>query len=382
MAGLLVSLLAGMAWGQDDIFWLACAVLPPVLWMLSSSRLSGAFLMLTYYLTASRGLPGGAVVFFGEAAPLWWGVLLWLGAAFCSTLPWLIFWKSCPRRRALWFPIVIFLSVVPPLGFVAWTSPLLSASVLFPGLGFVGLIALTVAWMAIGLRARVIGASIVLLSIFSILTAPVVVAPGWIGANTHYGRLSSSAEEEDGVATFGRLRDIRRIAAALPVDSVVVLPETVLGSLDATMLNALDDISRPLARRPAGMLIGGEFPTGIRGRYVNAVVGIGSLQGIVARQRVPVPIAMWQPWTNSGAVANWRGSGISNILSHRAAILICYEQLIMWPALLSAAASPSIFVGVANDWWARETSIPLVQAQSLAAIGRLFGLPVISAVNL
>ena len=43
--------------------------------------------------------------------------------------------------------------------------------------------------------------------------------------------------------------------------------------------------------------------------------------------------------------------------------------------------STPVLVGAANDWWARETSIPAIQGQALDAWGRLFGLPVVRATN-
>jgi Carbon-nitrogen hydrolase len=61
---------------------------------------------------------------------------------------------------------------------------------------------------------------------------------------------------------------------------------------------------------------------------------------------------------------------------------VCYEQLLVFPLLVSMAHDPDLIVGVANDWWARDTNIPAIQGQALKAWGRLFRLPVISAVNL
>lgn len=387
VVSLIVAFGAGLAWGQSGVGWLVFAALPPVVWMLSSSRWSGAFFILVYHLVASRGLPGGATVFFSEASPVWWGWVLWVGVAVCSALPWCVFWRADAGRRALWLPVVFIVLVLPPFGLISWNSPLLAAGVLFPGLGFVGLLGLLGAWMAVGMRSGVLGMCVVVLCGWALLTAQSGVSPaGWVGVDTHYGRLAGGSGE-DGVTTVGRLRDVRRIGAALPRGAIAVLPETVLGSLDAVILGEVDVISVPLARRGAGMLIGAELPVDVDGRvgaesYVNAVVGMGTLQGVVVKQRVPVPIGMWRPWSDSGAIADVWGAGVVNILGDRAAILICYEQLIVWPVLVSGFSSPSVLVGVANGWWSRDTSIPAIQSQSLASWGRLFGVPVVSAVNI
>jgi hypothetical protein len=70
------------------------------------------------------------------------------------------------------------------------------------------------------------------------------------------------------------------------------------------------------------------------------------------------------------------------VAGRKVAYLICYEQLLVFPVLISLAHSPDVLVGAANDWWARETSIPTIQGQALDAWGRLFGLPVVRATNI
>jgi hypothetical protein len=42
---------------------------------------------------------------------------------------------------------------------------------------------------------------------------------------------------------------------------------------------------------------------------------------------------MWKPLTDSGVPLNLLGTGTVQFAGKRAAILICYEQLIVWPAL-------------------------------------------------
>ena len=38
--------------------------------------------------------------------------------------------------------------------------------------------------------------------------------------------------------------------------------------------------------------------------------------------------------------------------------------------------------GILNDWWARDTSIPVIPGQAMDAWGLLFGLPVVRATNI
>ena len=69
------------------------------------------------------------------------------------------------------------------------------------------------------------------------------------------------------------------------------------------------------------------------------------------------------------------------VAGKRAAILICYEQLLVWPILASAAENPDILLGVANDYWAEGTSINAIQGACLHAWSRLFNIPLFLATN-
>lgn len=101
----------------------------------------------------------------------------------------------------------------------------------------------------------------------------------------------------------------------------------------------------------------------------------------VFKQRIPVPIAMWNPLKTTAARLNLNGSGVINLHGERVAVLICYEQLLTWPVLASMAQRPTIMVAVANDHWAIGTPIPRFQLAAVRAWARLFGLPCFSAVN-
>jgi apolipoprotein N-acyltransferase len=90
---------------------------------------------------------------------------------------------------------------------------------------------------------------------------------------------------------------------------------------------------------------------------------------------------MWRPWAAESVAANPLGSGVGQVAGRRVAYAICYEQLLTFPILVSMANHPDVLVGAANDWWARETSIPTIQGQVLDAWGALFGLPVVRATN-
>ena len=66
-----------------------------------------------------------------------------------------------------------------------------------------------------------------------------------------------------------------------------------------------------------------------------------------------MPIAMWKPFSADGVPLNLFGPGTISVQGQRAAVLICYEQLLVWPFLSSAFERPTILITAANDYWAK-----------------------------
>jgi hypothetical protein len=97
-------------------------------------------------------------------------------------------------------------------------------------------------------------------------------------------------------------------------------------------------------------------------------------------QRIPVPVGMWRPFTWTSAALRLTAPGILNIDHQRAAVLICYEQLLTFPILASMLQQPTV-VGISNTFWVDGTPIPRYQANALHAWARLFRLPYLLAVN-
>lgn len=99
------------------------------------------------------------------------------------------------------------------------------------------------------------------------------------------------------------------------------------------------------------------------------------------RQRMPVPASMWQPWTNQGAEATLFHDAVVDLDGRRIAILLCYEQLLVWPVLHSALMQPDIVVATGNAWWTGSTNILPIQRAASVARTRLFNLPLTMAYN-
>ena len=99
------------------------------------------------------------------------------------------------------------------------------------------------------------------------------------------------------------------------------------------------------------------------------------------QERIPIPIAMWKPLGDDGVPLNLFARGTIRIHNQNAAVLICYEQILVWPFLSSALEHPTILLTTSNDYWAKNTRIPAIQQSSAASWARLFQIPVLSATN-
>lgn len=385
-------LIGWLAWGRGpDVWSLAWILLLPVVWGLASGRLSASMVVAGYFLAGTRGLPGGAIVFFGEDAPGWFGWALWLGASALLVLPFAALWSADTKARSWRFVVAVCMGIVPPLGIIGWCGPALMAGVVFPGLGWIGLLAMLVMMAAlVGRRWWVAGGFGAVALLANVMAGSGAVLPvGWKGVDTDFSRLSSAGSDDAGQVLAGmrRVEWLQEFAQSVPARSVRVLPETILGAIDGVTGATLQDVGEALAARGSRVLAGGELVQP-DGRYKNSVLVLGAQPGevLAAVQGVPVPISMWKPWANDGAVADVFGHGGQiEVAGVRASVLVCYEQLLSYSLLWSMTDRhgfrPDVLVAVSNVWWARNTSIPVVQAQSVAAAGRLFGVGVLGARN-
>jgi hypothetical protein len=327
----------------------------------------------------------GADAFFGAQGTIFKGILIFFSAAALLAIPAAVLFT--PNRTKLPFAIIgmFLITAFPPLGIIGWASPLLSAGVLFPGTAWVGLIgtlALVPLLVLFPLRTMALAAILALLA-NSFYKAPAPPA-GWQAINTQFG--GAGQADPDFLAEFNAHE---RIQETINKSNAYVLlfPEHVVTEWN----EATEAFWRPslknLAERRATLLIGVGLPRPrgpnftLRRPFYNALIAKGYELTTVYYQRIPVPIAMWKPFSADGVPLNLFGPGTISVHGQRAAVLICYEQLLVWPFLSSAFERPTILITAANDYWAKGTPIPRIQNASASSLARLFGLPVISAVN-
>lgn len=394
-AGFFIAAISGISWSVGDVFWVVLTILPVIYWLLVSAKWFGVGIIWTYYLVGSWGIPEGSVTFYALDWSIWDGVIKWLVAASVNTLPWLVFWRENLLGRVIWLPVVFLFSVLPPVGFVSWGSPLLAAGVLFPGMGMMGLFLLVLALLCVGLivqngkwrKGGVVVLSLVLLfSLGSMLSYSKPVVPvGWAGVDTYFGKFPSGLAEKN-TGFDERLALVAKVGLAAPAGSVLVFPESIMGMMDEEKLEKFRDVSLRFARNEVHGLMGAELPAGVGylggERYLNVMMGLGRSDGMTFQQRIPVPIAMWVPFLDVAAMADWKGAGVVEVAGKRAIMMICYEQLLMWPIVVSMLnGGGDVLVGAGNGWWAKTTNILNIQRQSMEAMGRLFALPLLMSVN-
>ncbi|GLK70171.1 conjugal transfer protein TraB [Ancylobacter dichloromethanicus] len=353
----------------------------PALWAWAPNRVTAAAVSMGYFLAASRGLPQGVASFFGTS--VWAGSLLWVGASLAFVLVQTVLWTPDPgMTRALRFLLATGLMAVPPFGIVGWAQPATAAGVLFPGWGWWGLaatmISLAMLTMAWGHLVGILLASVWLWSAAN--WEPPVAPPAWTGMEMTKGaRLGRDASIEQ------HRELIRLVLQAVGVANahVVVLPENALGIWTPTV----EHLWRDTLEGRDLMVIAGAM-TVDRGGYDSVVMGITADGGhVIYRARMPVPVAMWQPWRwitdePGGARAHFFANPTVEFGGNRLVPLICYEQLILWPVLESMLYQPDLLVGISNAWWAGNSSIPGIQRANLQAWARLFDRPLVISVNM
>lgn len=314
----------------------------PALWALARFRISAAAVAAGYFLAASHGFPQGVTNFYGSGFEA--GIALWLGASLSFVIVHAVLWTSRPGwRGTLHYGATAVLMCVPSFGIVGWAHPITGAGVIFPGWGWVGFIAAAIGLLAMTTRLRLL--AILTLGGLWIWSAATWIPPrtlqGWVGVDTNFsGAEAYYADYRQQLQTIELVR-----AAADSGVEVIVLPEGAVDTWTPTVerlwMSALRDLDLVVN---AGAIV--VDPDG----YDNTMLELTASGGqVLYRERMPVPVSMWQPWLawtgqGGGARAHFFANPVIELGGMRVAPLICYEQLIIWPVLQSVFHSPDVIV--------------------------------------
>lgn len=351
-------------------------------------------LMLGYHLSTTYGLIRGTVEFFPHAGLLL-GLAFWSASSAAFASPYLVYrWLSSKLAFGgkAWTGSVLSTivtsavsTILPPLGIIGWTSPWIGA---LPagGLG-IALVLFMVGMVAA--KDRLATSAALLLPL--LLMGRVLVTSMLYPAHLPQGWAAIQTTFPHGITAMSSIAASEKLLPQVMTDlhhgdRVILLPETTAGYWYPGTKAVWQPVFRWTQCHPGQTVILGAAVPYHRG-LLDALVEIYNGQETVLPDRIPVPFSMWHPWQ---PVQSFRMSVFGNpesaMVDHKRALyLICYEQLLMWPAISDLFGlyphAPQVLLAPANDWWAKGTDIPAIQKVSIDAWGRFLGVPVLRAVN-
>jgi hypothetical protein len=406
----------------------------PLVCLTAGTRKAAFRSTLGYYVAAIWPMVPGLDRYMGQAATSLIPIAMWVLSAILLSLPWTIAWTSDRRVDCVWRgPLALLATIVPPLGIIGLASPLTAAGYLFPGTAWVGLAAVALlpgivlsthawAWRRRCAVLCLVSASVVGLAIGGRLLARGDVAPppGWIAVNTEFGDVSQPFQD------FPAAQLIRQKAAETSA-RVLIFPESVVPrwsestevfwrqSLDHCRMRgqilaigaglpakataernvleglrdlkaydfgaAIDALKRMGTPRATHGSVISNGPIKPRPESIDNTMLIVGAESAKFYQRVPVPVGMWRPFSKISVPLRLDSPGVLEIDHERAAVLICYEQMLTFPIFASMLQRPTVIVGISNTFWISHTTIPRYQATAVRGWAKLFHLPYFLAVN-
>ncbi|OCX68210.1 conjugal transfer protein TraB [Acidithiobacillus thiooxidans] len=353
--------------------------------------------MLGYHLATTNGLIHGTDVIFPHAG-LWLGIGFWMGSSCLFALPYLaypylyLFFRGGGRGALAATMITsIFSTIIPPLGIIGWTSPWIGA--LPTGWGGILVVLMLIyglgRWEENKMTAFLVAAMCLSAYLWSpfvwgvwgvpVRPASPALPAGWVSIHTDYGELSNLSYVTTSLRLVPRvLRDLES------GDRVVLLPEGIAGPWLTGTRAIWQPVLQYTAKHPSTtVLLGADVLSG-RQKYVDALIQMHDGREKILPDRIPVPFSMWHPWAprNSFRMHVFGNPELATVDGVRVGYLICYEQLLVWPALGLWHSGVQVLLAPADVWWARGTSIPAIQRVSVDAWARFLGVPVLRAVNL
>lgn len=350
-------------------------------WRRADSRIEAGAIAAVYYVCAVLGVVLAAPA-YGDTTPPARVACAVLSAALVGAV-WALLWRRYERVR--WWSngvrtaLLLLSPLVPVYGAFTLASPITAAGLWVPGFGWAGLAFFVLALSAPSEIARGAAAALVLLA---------HLVPSASFASPRQGAvvaLDTRIHVVDDRADFvGQAQTAAAAQRAVPSDvEVAVLPESMGGIWTDLMRARWAPLAERLRREDRALFVGATLPTYEHGRLSldNGVVVLGDGNERFVRQRIPVPVVMWRPWSEGSFRANWFSDALVQLRGRRYALLVCYEHFLPLPVLLSVAAGPDVLIGIANLEGFASGSVERGQRASLEAWARLFRLPSAYAVN-
>ena len=391
----MTSLVAFAAWRSAEAT--IALLLLPLLMNLAPWRWWPAVLAFTYFIVGNRDIPVIVDRFFedlGTGA----GIAAAVTLAAIQSLPFLLYSPtSSPTGRTWRMAAALVLLTIPPVGLVAWRSPLLVSGLLFPGMGYAG-VAASIALFAgvagggasLQRHRRLPSALTFLAAVLAVValtqhsaSPPPRSVPGWFAVDTQFAPSTEPGNAPSRGAQVSELVDTLLGDQGPAAPEVLVFPESTFSPMrpvDTFMMNFVDE----RARRSGATVLVGDVVVMEGDRWRNTVRAYGLTTGTVDESRLPMPMGNWRP--GFGGVRSRPFSSDLVTITTRSgdkavAMSICFEDTVLWPHFGLLSGRADVMVSVANVWALTDTSADRTQTVSAALIARLAGTPLVRAKN-
>jgi hypothetical protein len=354
------------------------ALLYPFVYLQSRRRLD-ALSSALYYAGATWSVIPGSESFFGTSGSLALPLLIWTVLVAVSAAPWIALYNRQFLPLAT-VAAIITLSL-PPFSLVTVAHPLISVGQWFPGTRWFGLclpLILMLAYRRLSAPftlAVLVGASFAAHARFHRPPQD----PRIVAVNTRFG--GPATRDILGATLQGHETAMQRIALTHP-DTLILFPESIIPTWTPTHDERWAATFAQLQARHTGLLIGTTIPVANTQANRNVLLSRGYTERLSYVQRVPVPLGMWRFGDErNGFPLMLRYPATIRIWDRRAGVLICYEQLLVWPALQTLSRNPDMLLAPSNLYWASGTIIPSVQHVSAQDWADLWSIPLYEASN-
>lgn len=358
------------------------------------ARLAPFLALFSVFVVGLRGLFPAAHLFFqseGETLASHLGVLL---TAAALALIWMAPRFVCRTGAQLSIGVaaVMLLTLLPPFWILGGLGhPVVAMGYLWNGGGWVAIATIGVALCVLAGRLFTWRLAWQLSVLASVVAGGglVPVEELQLKGNELYRATSTdwgSPADTDSNEMSDRLTKIGRLVTGLGELGVrwIVLPESTISRWSP----ALDYIVQQevvAAARKRGLLVwmgvNRTEPDGSRWVGVLEVKPDGTTTMHSARQ--PMPLSVWQPWRPDAVGTNWFATGMVPAPIGTVYLSLCFEDLI--PGLLlwdiARDGRPIAIVSMANNWYLPPYQREL-QLRHIEGMAKLFGLPLMRAVNL
>lgn len=370
------ALIGLLGWsGVARVSWIS--LLYPFVYLQSRSRLEALSAMF-YYVGATWSVVPGAAVFFGANASFALPLLLFIGCIALGSLPWVLLY----HRRLIELSAILALTVLalPPLSLVTVAHPLISAGQWFPATRWFGILLPLLAillyrWFGPRYTAGILLASFL---VTRVRWSPPAVDPHIAVIDTHFGGTGFLPRSPSVLYQQERLIQNEALRHS---NSVVLFPETIVPAWSRMTDAHWSDTFRALEQQRTTLLLGTTVPVPATEGSRNILLTRGFGPHFAYVQRIPVPLAMWHFDGRDGFPLMLHYPPTIRVLNQHAAVLMCYEQLLVWPAMQSLARNPDMLLAPSNDYWASKTPIPAIQHEAAKDWADVWDIPLYEARN-